>query len=70
MTLATVRIGWRIQRSELLWGLTIVVALALGIAVTSSAFWTWVLREAALLAIAVGAVALFARSLVGHRSPS
>ncbi len=35
MTLATVRLGWRIQRSELLWVLAIVVAIALGIAVTS-----------------------------------
>lgn len=35
MTLATARLGWRIQRSELRWTMAIVVAIALGIAVTS-----------------------------------
>ena len=38
--------------------------------IPASAFWTWVLREAALMAIAIGAVLLFVRSLVDHRSPS
>lgn len=33
-------------------------------------FWTWILREAGLMAIAIGAVVLFVRSLVDHRSPS